>query len=260
MRLLILAVIALCNGCFRVVAPPAKVEPVTTAGDFPYALYDAVFAEHVTSDGLIDYAAVRDDRAAKLDLFLGHIARTSPTSHPGIFPTDAHALAFYLNAYNAIAVQAVLDRPEISTVDAIKVNFFYTTRYRIGGDKVSLYTLENGIIRKRFEDPRIHFFLNCQSASCPPFPAVAVRPETLDETLDSATRAFVQDEAHVRALPDGSVAVSSIFKWYAGDFGGANGILPYIRQYRDELPESATVTFLAYDWALIAKPGRGPGD
>ncbi len=250
---------ALLTGCFRVAPPPQEVLPVASADAFPYDAYDAAFAGRVTEAGMIDYAGVRDARADSLDVFLANIAASSPVSHPALFPTDDHALAFYLNAYNALAVQGVLDRPSITTVDTIKVNFFYTTRYRIGGDKVGLYTLENGIIRKQYGDPRIHFFLNCQSASCPPFPARAVRAADLDVTLDAATAAFVRDPAHVSVGADGTVAVSAIFKWYAEDFGGETGILPFIHRYNSAIPTSAPLTFKDYDWALIAQPGRGPG-
>lgn len=244
------------SGCFKTVAPTVSVDPIDEPGAFPYDLYDATFDGRVTDDGLIDYAAIRDDRDS-LDQFLGHVAAVSPASDPALFPSEAHALAFYLNAYNGLAVQGVLDRPDITSVIDIKLDFFYTTRYRIGGDKVSLYTLENGIVRSDFDDPRIHFFLNCQSWSCPPFPGKAIRPDTLDATLDAFSKAFVTDAKHVQ-LDGNSLAVSSIFKWYSGDFGGEEGIIPFIQNYRDDIPDDAELSFKEYDWALIKQPGRGP--
>jgi hypothetical protein len=246
------------TGCFKVVPPPVKVEAVASADAFPYDLYDSAFSERVV-DGLIDYATIRDERGRALDVYLGHIAASSPVSTPELFPSDDHELAFYLNAYNALAVQGVIDRPDITTVLDIKVDYFYSTRYRIGGEKVSLYTLENGIIRKGYNDPRIHFFLNCQSMSCPPFPAQAIRPASLDATLDAVTAAFVKDPAHVELQPDGSVAVSSIFQWYAEDFGGESGVRPFIHRYNPDVPAEGAVTYKTYDWTLIAQPGRGPG-
>jgi hypothetical protein len=243
-------------GCFKTVAPTLSVDPITEPGSFPYDLYDQVFSSRVTDDGLIDYAAIRDDREP-LDRFLGHVAAVSPASDPALFPSDDHALAFYLNAYNALAVQGILDRPDIVTVDDNKVEFFYTTRYRIGGDKVSLYTLENGIIRDQFDEPRIHFFLNCQSWSCPPFPPKAIRPDAVDTTLNAFTEQFMADPKHVELKGD-TLEVSSIFKWYAGDFGGQEGIVPFIQQYRDDIPDGVQLVFKDYDWTLIEQPGKGP--
>lgn len=247
----------LLAACFRTVPTTVSVEPIAEPGAFPFDLYDEAFAGRVTEDGLIDYAAIRDDRAT-FDRFLGHVAEVSPRSDPALFPTEADALAFWLNAYNGLAVRGVLDRPDLDTVDAIKVDFFYATRYRIGGEKVSLYTLENGILRQDFAEPRIHFFLNCQSWSCPPFPAEAIRPDTLDATLEAFTTAFVNDAKHV-AVDGDTVAVSAIFKWYDTDFGGREGIVPFLQRYRDDVADDARVVFKDYDWALIAQPGRGPG-
>ena len=244
-------------GCFKVAPPPTRVDAVDSADAFPYDLYDAAFATRV-DDGLIDYATVRDGRAEDLDLFLGHIAAVSPANDPELFPSKNHELAFYLNAYNALAVQGVLDRPDMTSVIDIKVEYFYATRYRIGGDKVSLYTLENGIVRKDYEDPRVHFFLNCQSLSCPAFPSNAIRPDSLDATLDAVTAAFVKNKSNVEVMGDGSVAVSSIFQWYADDFGGEAGVLPFIHRYNPDVPEKGTITYKTYDWSLIKQPGRGP--
>jgi hypothetical protein len=233
------------------------VEPIATPGAFPHDLYDQAFADRVTDDGFIDYAALQAN-GGTLHTYLGHVAAVSPHSDPELFPTDDHALAYWLNAYNALAVQGILDRPDIVSVIAQKVEFFFRQRYRMGNEKVSLYKLENGIIRSEFGDPRIHFWLNCQSISCPAFPAAAVRPDTLDAQLDAATTAFVRNPAHVEIQADGSIAVSSIFQWYADDFGGEAGVLPFIHGFRSDVPEEGTITYKDYDWGLIQQPGKGP--
>lgn len=243
--------------CFKTAAVEVRVDPIEAPGSFPYDLYDEAFSGRVTEDGLIDYASLQADGTA-LDTFIGHVAAVSPHGEPELFPSDDHALAYWLNSYNALAVQGVLDRPEMNSVIDRKVEFFYSQRYRMGSEKVSLYTLENGIIRKEFGDPRIHFWLNCQSISCPAFPPTAIRPDTLDAQLDAATTAFVTNEAHVEVLADGRIAVSSIFQWYAEDFGGEQGVLPFIHRYHEAIPETGELVYKDYDWGLIEQPGRGP--
>ena len=235
----------LLAACFKTAPVDVRVDPIARPGAFPYALYDEAFADRVTDDGFIDYAAIRDDRVA-LNTFLAHVAEVSPATDPELFPSKAEGLAFYLNAYNGIAVRGVLDRPDMASVIDQKVEFFYK--------------LENGIVRADYGDPRIHFFLNCQSISCPAFPPTAIRPESLDATLDEATTAFVTNPAHVEVMADGTIAVSSIFQWYADDFGGEAGVLPFIHTYNPDIPESGTITYKDYDWGLIKQPGKGPNE
>ncbi|MCA9566191.1 MAG: DUF547 domain-containing protein [Myxococcales bacterium] len=253
---MITLLLPLLAGCFKTVEPRVEVEAPASADAFPWDLYDRAFSGRVDG-GLIDYRTLQDDPEA-LDRFIGNLAVVSPASHPELFPTKEAALAYWLDAYNALAVRGVLDRPEMVSVIDDKVEYFYSTRYRIGGQKVSLYKLENGIIRAEFADPRVHFFLNCQSMSCPAFPSQAVRPETVDAALEEATRAFVNDPAHVQVMEDGTVAVSSIFQWYAEDFGGEAGVLPFVHRYNGLVPAEGKVTYKEYDWTLIAQSGRRP--
>lgn len=249
----------LLTGCLKTVPPTTTVEPPQTDHGFPFHLYDAVFEGTVDVAGFIDYAAIRDDRDA-LSTYLAYVAAVSPDSHPELFDGREAELAYWIGAYNGLAVRGVIDRPELTSVIDIKVEYFYGTRYRMGGSKVSLYKLENGIIRDRYADPRIHFYLNCQSLSCPAFPKIGATPDNVDALLDEATTAFVNDPAHVSVRDDGTIEVSSIFDWYASDFDAAGGVLPFIHAYRDDIPEAGEVTFKTYDWTLIAQDGRGPGD
>ncbi|MCZ7681820.1 MAG: DUF547 domain-containing protein [Sandaracinaceae bacterium] len=83
-------------------------------------------------------------------------------------------LAFYLDAYNALVVKAVIDRWPIEGVMRVP-GFFDRARYRVAGRDLTLNELENDVIRG-FAEPRVHFALNCASASCPrlgrtPYPA-----------------------------------------------------------------------------------------
>ncbi len=243
------------TGCFFKTVHPT-VEETAPEGTFGHERWAAVLAEHVDEAGLVDYAGLQADRET-LDRYVAQLAAASPDSHPDLFPTEDAALAYWINAYNALAVTAVIDRPGLQTVVDKKVEFFYRTRYPLGGEPVSLYKLENGIVRERFAEPRIHFALNCQSASCPQFPARPFPAEGLDAMLAEVTVAFVNDPDNVR-VQDGVVHVSQIFEWYAKDFEAAGGALGFVRQYRPELPADAEVRYIPYDWTLIAQPGRRP--
>ncbi len=254
-----LAILPMNTGCFKYEKPLVKVDEDPAAGEFPHDIYAEVLEGRVTEDGLIDYAAIQADREA-LDRYTGFIARVSPENDPDLFPDRWHEMAYYINAYNALAIRGVIDRPGLNSVDDIKVEYFFYTRYSLGGDKLDLYRLENKVIRPRFEDPRIHFALNCQSGGCPIFPQTPFYPEDLDAFLDEQTTRFVNHPEKVRKKEgsDGVWEVSQIFEWYAVDFEDSGGAAGFIHQFRDEVPADATIEYIPYDWSLIKQPGKGP--
>lgn len=256
MRRVALLVLIL-TGCFRTVAPRVEVTTLPAPGAFPHELLDQVLAAHVDAQGRIDYASIRDDRAT-LDRYVGTLALLSPASHPDHFPTRDHALAYWINAYNALAITGVIDRPGLDSVGNHKFDFFYATRYRLGGARVHLYKLENGIIRAEFDEPRIHWALNCQSAGCPRMLAEVFRPETLDEQLAEVATEFVTTPSKVRLADDGFAELSEIFKWYDDDFEAMGGPVAAANAWGASLPDQADVRWIPYDWTLIAQPGRGP--
>lgn len=244
-------------GCFKYAKPADVADQKPEAGSFPHAMFSELLDGKVSEDGLIDYQAVAAERG-KLEAYLGYVAKTSPAKDPALFPTPEDAKAYYINAYNALAIRGVIDRPGLKSVNDIKVEYFYYTRYSVGGRKLDLYRLENSVIRPTFDDPRIHFALNCQSGGCPIFPQVAFPAEGLDAFLDEQTVRFVNHPEKVRQKEDGSWEVSQIFEWYAKDFESAGGAAAFIHRYREEVPADAVLTYIPYDWALIAQPGKGP--
>lgn len=244
-------------GCFKYEQPTVVVQADPEKGAFPHALLDEALEGRVDAQGHIDYRGLQADRGA-LDAFLAYVARVSPQSDPQLFPTRESRLAYYINAYNALAIRGVIDRPGLTSVDDIKIAFFFYTRYDVGGRKLDLYRLENKVIRPMFDDPRIHFALNCQSVGCPVFPPTAFHPDGIDDVLDAQTEAFVSDPDNVRQNADGSWEVSQIFQWYARDFEDDGGVAAFIHEYREAFPEDASFTYIPYDWSLIAQPGKGP--
>jgi hypothetical protein len=255
MRMMSLSMVfPVLSGCFHVVEPRQPVEAPASA-PFSHDAWASVLDTHVSDGGLVDYAAIQADRRG-LDTYVAQLAAASPDSHPALFPDDEARLAYWINAYNALAVLAVVDRPGLDKVVDNKVDFFYKTRYPLGGKPLSLYKLENGIVRERFDDPRIHFALNCQSASCPTFPNTPFPAEGLDERLDAETRAFIADPENVRLEGD-VLHVSQIFEWYASDFEAAGGARAFVATYRD-VPDDASIAYIPYDWTLIAQDGARP--
>ena len=246
----------LAGGCFHVVKPDVELPDDPAAGAFPHEILDGVLKTHVTPEGKVDYKSIQSDRG-DLDRYTAYLAVVSPHSDPELFPTKDDQLAYWINAYNALAITAVIDRPGLQTVIDNKVDFFYTTRYLLGREKVSLYALENGIVRKEFADPRIHFALNCQSGGCPTLPDTVFPAQGLDAFLEAEATEFANHPGKVNVEGD-KLRLSQIFEWYAEDFAAAGGAAEFVKKYRSDVPATPTVEFIEYDWTLIAQDGRMP--
>lgn len=228
--------------------------PLAQAQAFSHAALSTVLARYVDANGLVDYKGIATDKA--LAPYLAALAADSPASNPAKFPTKDDALAYYINAYNAFAIQGVAKRPGITTVDAIKQVYFQTETWTMGGAPITLNSLENDRIRS-FGDPRIHFVVNCQSAGCPRLGREAMEPARLQAQLDAAARAFVADPKKVFVDSKGA-HVSQIFEWFAADFTKAGGPAAFIAAHGGPVKPGMTLTYIPYDWALVAQPGRRP--
>jgi hypothetical protein len=202
---------------------------------------------------------------------------------PAQLGTRAERLAFWINLYNALIIDAIITfdvRGSLTKTPGGALAFFNRAAYVVAGQRLSADDIEHGILRAnrghpfipgpRFAmrdprqawvleriDPRLHFALNCASASCPPINVYA--PERIDQQLDLAARGFVQSDVSV--APDGSLALSPIFRWYQADFGGRQGVLAFLMRYlpegepRERL-ESASgrirLRYTRYNWSLNA--------
>ncbi len=234
----------------------------TEAGDesWTYDDLDYVLEQHVSAEGRVDYAGLVGD-STRLERFVEALGRVSPDSHAGLFPTRDDRLAYWINAYNALMLKRVVDAWPIDSIKQIKPAFgvFWLESHRLGGKSFSLRKLENRIIRRRFKEPRIHFAINCASAGCPALRNRAWRPETLEADLEDAAAAFMRDPRNVQIdREQGAVRLSSIFKWFEGDFTMSPQIpelLDYVARYHPELQgrdpgDPLRVEWVDYDWSL----------
>jgi len=234
-------------------------------GPFGYGLLAQVLEEHVDELGMVDYAGIKAE-PAPLDGFLGECAKYSPDKHAAMFTSEAEALAYWINAYNAYTLKAIADAHPVGSIMDIGAGdgaVFDEKLCVCGGEKLSLNDIESGIVRKRFNDPRIHFAFNCASLGCPPLPRGPFLPETLDEQLEAATRDFFSRSWYCSVSEDGrTVRVSSILDWYGEDFlkwlkspGRKEEIGEYLALYAPEpvgeaIAGGAAIEYTEYDWRL----------
>jgi hypothetical protein len=239
---------------------------------FDYDWWNAALGRWVRPAG-VDYDAVRSEEG-NLRRFVATLGGIGPRATPERFTTEPERLAYYINAYNALVLFAVVDNWPINTVHDVHgwldpragFGFFYGLRFPLDGSAVNLYDLENDVIRG-FVDARIHAAINCASKSCPALMPYAFTPAQLDDQLDAATRDFCSKPPHVRVDDDAKeIQLSAIFEWYQIDFeeharrlGRPATIVDFILAFA--VPEVAAqveraqsadfeVVFQPYDWAL----------
>ena len=214
--------------------------------------YNRLLGKYVTAHG-VKYAAWKANAAdmAALGKVVGDIAQEKPEG------SKEEKLAFYFNAYNANILNGVLEKYPTKSVRDIAplFGFFTQSRITVSGEKMSFNHLEKDIIHG-FGENRMHFALNCASASCPPLLNHAWTAGNLNADLDKSASAFLNNNKYGVEVTDGgkSAAISKIFDWYAGDFGGAGpGVLAFINKYRKPpLAADTKVTIQEYNWSLNA--------
>jgi len=249
----------LCTGCFttKQLAQPAGEPLVVEAAKFPHEVFDGVLKRVVNENGQVDYKSLHADRL-DLEKYIYALQTHSPHSNPELFPSDADKLAYWINAYNAIVLYSVTEQPKLKSVIDDKFNFFGFTEHTLGKAGVSLHKLENEIVRKEFNEPRIHMALNCASGGCPELPAEAFTPGKLEEQLTREATEFCKHPQKVRM--NGEVAeVSEIFKFYEADF--PEGPVKFcIKWGNDQLKPEAKWTYIPYDWSMNAQTGKAMFD
>ncbi|CAA0096169.1 Uncharacterised protein [Halioglobus japonicus] len=237
-----------------------------------HQVWDGLLKKHVVEvDGgkatQVDYAGMARDRK-ELQAYLGQLSRVSMANFDLSSPNDQ--LAFLINAYNAWTVELILtEYPNIESIKELGSLFQSPWRKKffvLLGESRSLDDIEHNLIRgsQRYEDPRIHFAVNCASIGCPALRNEAYDAAKLDEQLDDQQQLFLSDRTRNR-LQGRSLQVSSIFKWYNEDFEkgwmGVDSLQQFFLQHSGSLGFTADdvsrfsagkidIEYLDYDWRL----------
>lgn len=228
--------------------PPPVTRPggidMPEAGDgVSHQIWDELLRAHVSSAGKVDYAGFKKDEA-KLNRYLQKLSE-NPVQDDW---SSSEKLAYWINAYNGFTVKLIVENYPVSSIrDLHGGNPWKVEWIELDGKTYSLDNIEHDIIRPKFNDPRIHFAVNCAAQSCPPLHNHAYTAGKLDQQLDQQTRRFINNPKYNKLSPD-RVALSKIFEWYAQDFGN---LTSFLNKYAEaDIKEDAKVTYLEYSWKL----------
>ncbi|MGI9039132.1 MAG: DUF547 domain-containing protein [Gemmatimonadota bacterium] len=236
--------------------PDARAEAADLHAPFEALLGIAV------RDGVVDYSCFKE-REAQLDAYLATLAATEPASL-----SRDERLALWINAYNAYTIKLILTRyPDIESIKDIPRRW-KRDDWLVGGERYSLDAMEHEILRKEFDEPRIHFAIVCASISCPDLQPEAYQGAKIEEQLTRAARGFLTNPEKGMRIERKDpflggeyyeVRLSSIFKWFGEDFEKQAGsridfVRPYVepdtRALLDANRDDLKVRFLDYDWDL----------
>jgi hypothetical protein len=219
-----------------------------------HQLWNELLKTHVKPNGQVDYKGFIREKP-KLERYLKLLSENAPDRSKW---TKNEQLAYWINVYNAYTVKLIVDfYPTKSIRDLgprIKIplikDVWHYKFFKIAGVDMSLDEVEHSILRKEFDEPRIHFAINCASVSCPPLLNEAFVASTLENQLMRVTSTFINDPTRNKISVQ-SAQLSSIFSWFKGDFTKKGTLIDFLNRYsKVKISPNARISFLDYNWNL----------
>jgi hypothetical protein len=222
-------------------------------------VWDLFLEKHVykATNGVnfVDYQLAKNESLDSLNGYLETLSHLDITKH-----NKPEQMAYWINLYNALTVKTVLDAYPVESIKEIDGGFFNRgpwkdKRITVLELELSLDDIEHEILRAFHTDPRIHYAVNCASIGCPDLAISAYKGVILEEQLTQSAEAFIN---HPRGaeVDDGELFLSSIFSWYADDFGkNEKEIIDHIRQFassdlKARLASIKEITDYDYNWQI----------
>lgn len=253
-------------------APWAQAQ--TQTFDHNHAPWTTLLKKHVVllrggQASQVRYAGFAADRAP-LKAYLDSLSAVTAEGFAKFTPTQQQA--WLINAYNAFTVELILSKyPDLKSIKDLG-NLLSSPWKRkwvpLLGSTVSLDDIEHGMLRQRgrYDEPRIHFAVNCASVGCPMLREEAYAADKLEAQLAQQTQRFMADRTRNRFNPKrGQLELSRIFDWYGEDFRlghrGLTSVTGFAAMHADLLADAPAdrervrqgqleISFLDYDWAL----------
>jgi len=213
--------------------------------------WNTLLKKYVRENGDVDYQGFMNEKNT-LETYLEQLSENPPSKTA---PRNEQ-MAYWINAYNAFTIKLIIDNFPVKSIKDIAGNIpmidspwdikFFT----ISGQIFDLNTIEHEILRKDFNDPRIHFAINCASFSCPKLRNESFEATTLEAQLEEQTKTFINNPSK-NNISSNQLQVSSIFDWFKSDFTRNGCLKDFILKYSNIQPSNTTkLVYLDYIWDL----------
>jgi len=225
-----------------------------------HSKWDTILKKYITTDetnlNLFSYGDVTTEDNTLLKSYLDDLAAVNITdrSRPVQF-------AYWVNMYNALTITVILDNYPVDSIRDIDTSGLFANGpwgaklITVEGETLTLDDIEHRILRPIWQDPRIHYAVNCASVGCPNLNKNAFTAANYEQLIERGARSYINNERGF-FIEDGELIVSSIYKWFAYDFGNSeDGILNHLKQYSDaerrqQLEGIKEIADTDYDWFL----------
>lgn len=262
---------------------PATASQESGTVDALHRPFDQILDVNVR-DGLVYYRALKSSRG-RLDRYVASLNVPAATVTGW---TREHQMAFWLNAYNAIVLQAVVSRyPIQGRSSAYPPNsvrqipgMFERTKHRVGGRSLTLDEIEKTVLPE-FKEPRLYLALGRGAVGSGRLRSESYDGARLTQQLDDIQAEFVNEQAMLKIdRGAGQVAITPIISWHEAEFvaaydKGASGplaqrspieravvvfisprLLPLEREFIQK--NEFKMTFQPFDWRLNDLTGGRP--
>ena len=231
----------------------SAIRRVSDTGAITHERWDQLLKKHVKKDGFVDYKGFIGD-SIELNRYLAQLSAVHPDDKSW---ARNEQMAYWINAYNAFTVKLIVQNYPVNSIKDIKkgiafVNSVWDIKFiKIKGYTYDLNNIEHNILRPVFKDARVHAAINCASYSCPQLRNEAYTAEKLEGQLTDGMKKFLADPLRNKITP-GKAEISSIFKWFKGDFDRDGGtLIGFINKYSEQkISDKTEPTYLDYNWQL----------
>lgn len=209
-----------------------------------------------SADGInrFAYQSAKNEDGQLLSQYISRLADTQISRY-----NRDQQRAFWINLYNALTIQVVLDNYPLDSIRDISSGFFSSGPWsleliKIEGEALTLDDIEHRILRPIWQDSRIHYAVNCASLGCPNLQQQAFTADNTEALLNQAATEFINHPRAV-AINNNELKVSSIYDWFEEDFGDESGVIAHIKQFADDqlanrLKDINEIDDYHYDWRL----------
>lgn len=214
-------------------------------------IFDSLLKKNVDENGMVDYQSFKKNEAL-LDGYLVALQKTKPSENWSLNKQKA----YWLNTYNAYTIKIILTNYPLKSIRDIKIDGKTAWKIpfiKVGKNTYTLDWIEHEILRKKYNDPRIHVGINCASMSCPKLGNFAFSEDNIETALDNLMLEFINN-GNRNKISENKLELSKIFDWFSIDFKKNGTLIEYINKYASiKVSEKASIKYLTYDWRLNIK-------